>query len=152
MKKTKFLRVLALIMALCIGCISLIGCHKEDKDPNDSCIVVLGNEQQTAYTVKLDGLTLDKGLLSVLDYLKEKENLTYECDVSGFLTRVGDIVQDTEAGKYIYIYTSEPKDQDVSQYASTITYNGSQLVSTGVGSKDMTIKDGTIIYIGTIVW
>ena len=152
MKKTKILRVLTIIMALCLMSVAFIGCDDEDKNPNASCVVVLGNAVETAYTVELDNVSLENGLLSILDYLKENESLDYECDTSGYLTRVGDVAQDTSAGRYIYIYTSEPNDQDVSQYATTITYNGSTLVSTGVGAKDMTISNNTIIYIGTIVW
>ena len=151
MKKTKFLRVLAIIMALCLAATIFMGCTRKES-VNGYCTVVLGNANQTAYTVNLDNVTIDNGLISLLDHLKKAEGLTYSCDPSGFLTEVGDVKQDTGAGVYIYIYTSVEKDQDVSQYAKAMTYNSSTLVSTGVGAKDMTIEDGAVIYIGTIVW
>ena len=151
MKKTKILRVLAIIMALCLTATIFMGCTRKES-VNGYCTVVLGNANQTAYTVDLDKVTIDNGLISLLDYLKKAEGLTYSCDPSGFLTVVADVKQDTDTGVYIYIYTSVEKDQDVSQYATTMTYNGLTLVNAGVGAKDMTIEDGAVIYIGTIVW
>ena len=138
-------------MALCLAATIFMGCAKK-KNVNGYCKVVLGNENQTAYTVDLDEITVDNGLFSVLDHLKKAEGLTYSCDPSGFLTEVGNVKQDTSTGTYIYIYTSVEADQDVSQYATTMTYNGLTLISSGVGAKDMTVSDGAVIYIGTIVW
>ena len=172
MKKTKFLRVLALIMALCLTSVIFIGCNKDDTQaetsaqttessastPTESqnvkgyCKIVLGDENKTEYEIDLDLVKTDNGLLSVLDYLKETKGLTYSCDASGFLTEVGNVKQDTTAGVYIYLYTSVVKDQDVSQYATTVKYNDFTLVSAGVGTKDMTISKDAIIYIGTISW
>ena len=175
MKKTKILRVLAIIMALCLMSVAFIGCQKTD-EPADTTqtttsatentaetteekksvkgytTIVLETNTDVTYLIDLDNVTGTNGFLSVLEYMKSQNKLTYECDASGFLTRVGDVAQDTAAGKYIYIYTSVEKDQDVSQYATTMTYNGLTLVSAGVGAKDMTVEDGAVIYIGTIVW
>jgi len=171
MKKTKFLRVLALLMALCLVSLLFVGCEKNDKGDTAEtgttaeslteaasqnvkgyCKIVLGDTNKTEYEINLDLVKTDKGLLSVLDYLKETKGLTYACDASGFLTEVGGVKQDTAAGVYIYLYTSVVKDQDVSQYATTVKYNDLTLVSAGVGTKDMTIEKDAIIYIGTIVW
>jgi hypothetical protein len=172
MKKTKFLRVLTLLMALCLVSLLFVGCEKTDNDDTDSstpttaessteassqnvkgyCKVVLGDTNKTEYEVNLDLVKIDNGLFSVLDHLKTTKGLTYACDASGFLTEVGGVKQDTTAGVYVYLFTSVAKDQDVSQYKSTQTYGDMTLVSAGVGAKDMTIENGAVIYIGTISW
>ena len=152
MKKSNLIRVFALITALCLTAVIFVGCANKKENVNGYCKVVLGNAEQTAYTVNLDEITVENGLLSLLDHLKEAESLTYECDPSGFLTEVGDVKQDASTGTYIYIYTSVEADQDVSEYKTTLTYEDMTLVSTGVGAKDMTLEDGAVIYIGTIVW
>jgi hypothetical protein len=151
MKKTNLTRVIAIIAAICILSVCFVSCKKE-QSVNGYCTVVLGNEEETSYTVNLDKVTVDKGLISLLDYLKETEGLTYSCDASDFLTAVGDVEQDVSSSTYIYIFTSVEKDQDVSEYKVTISYNDMSLVSSGVGAKDMTITDGAVIYIGTMVW
>ena len=172
MKKTNLIRVIALIMALCLTSVIFVGCNKDDTSAETSaqatenseatpaesqnvkgyCKVVLGDENKTEYEIDLDLVNINNGLLSVLDHLKETKGLTYSCDASGFLTDVGNVKQDTAAGVYIYLYTSVVKDQDVSQYATTMKYNDLTLISTGVGTKDMTIEKDAIIYIGTISW
>jgi hypothetical protein len=172
MKKTKFLRVLTLLMALCLVSLLFVGCEKTYNDDMDSstpttaessteassqnvkgyCKVVLGDTNKTEYEVNLDLVKIDNGLFSVLDHLKTTKGLTYACNASGFLTEVGGVKQDTTAGVYVYLFTSVAKDQDVSQYKSTQTYGDMTLVSAGVGAKDMTIENGAVIYIGTISW
>ena len=174
MKKTKFLRVVTILMALCLVSLLFIGCDKtstnndtatqtsaqtseststaESKNVKGYCKIVLGDTSKTEYEVNLDLVTVDNGLLSVLDYLKAEKGLTYACDASGFLTEVGGVKQDTSAGVYVYLFTSVVKDQDVSKYKTTQTYGDMTLVSAGVGTKDMTIENGAVIYIGTISW
>ena len=151
MKKTNLIRVIAIIAAICMLSLTFVSCKKEES-VNGYCTIVLGNASETAYTVNLDDLTVDNGLFSVLDYLKENEGLTYSCDASGFLTEVGDVKQDTSAGVYIYLYTSVVKDQDVSEYKTEQVYGNMTLVSSGVGAKDMTVENGAVIYIGTVSW
>ena len=173
MKKTTLIRVLSLIMALCLTSLIFIGCDKnntetpaetsaqttdiattaaESQNVKGYCKLVLGDTNKTEYEINLDLIKTDNGLLSVLDYLKENKGLTYACDASGFLTEVGGVKQDTAAGVYVYLYTSVVKDQDVSQYATTVKHGDLTLVSAGVGAKDMTIENGAVIYIGTISW
>ena len=55
-----------------------------------------------------------------------------------------------EAGEFIYLYTSVAKDFDVSEYASTVEYQGKTLTSSGVGVSSMSVEDGAIIYITII--
>lgn len=151
MKKQFFTRTLALLLALLLVAVTFVGCKQEEKSERGFCTVVLEAEPAVEYRVNLDNVTGTNGLFAVLDYLKESEGLSYE-ENSGMLTEVGDVKQDTTAGKYVYIWTSVEKDFDVSAYASTQTYGDLTLTSSGVGAKDMTVTDGAVIYIGLYSW
>ena len=112
--------------------------------------MVKGAEEKS-YTVSLDGISLDKGLVSILDALKSEGKLDYGI-TDTFLDYVGDVKNDYEKGEYVYIYTSVIADQDVSEYKQTVTYQGTELVSAGVGAIEMTVEDGAIFYVSTIKW
>ena len=112
---------------------------------------MLGTATPKEYTVELEKLGEGSGLIPLLNYLKENEGLGYS--ISGtFLDSVGEISNDYANITYIYIYTSVERDFDVSEYKTTISYKGTELVSSGVGATEMTLTDGAVIYIGTIVW
>ena len=137
------------VLSVLLG--TLCSCGAQDNDGAGTLSVVLGTDPETVYTVPLDQLTVTEGLMSVLEYLKEEENLTYTAEDSGYgayLTAVGDLAQDSEAGKYIMLYTSVEEDADVSQYATTVTYGGRTLTSSGVGASSMHVRAGEVIYIG----
>lgn len=143
-------RILALALALCLMLCALTSCFLNEIGEGKATVVVAG-EETVEYTVNLGKIEGKKGLVSVLDYLKEKEGLDYS--ISGtMLDYVGDVKNDYDKGEYVYIYTTVEKDKDVSQWAQTIDYRGTTLTSAGVGATEMTIEDGAIIYIGTIVW
>ena len=110
---------------------------------------MIGTETPTEYKVNLDKVEGSDGLLSVLAYLKAEKGLDYT-EAGGFLSAVGDLKQ--EGNRYIYLYTSVEEDFDVSEYKSTVEYKGQTLTSAGVGAKDMHVKDGAVIYIGTITF
>ena len=112
---------------------------------------MLDGDPAVEYRVNLDKVEGENGLLSVLEYLKTENELTYNAD-AGFLTEVGQVKQDADAGTYVYIWTSVEADMDVSAWATTMDYNDMTLTSSGVGAKDMTLCDGAVIYIGTISW
>lgn len=145
----KLKRISALAMAICLMLCALTSCL--GGIGGGKATVVVAGENTVEYTVKLDKVEGDKGLISVLDYLKEKENLDYGM-TGTMLDYVGDVKNDYEKGEYVYIYTSVEKDKDVSQYATTVEYDGKTLTSAGVGALDMTVEDGAVIYIGIIKW
>lgn len=142
-------RVLLLVLALCLALSALVGCGEQSQ--NGFVTVVIGTEEPTEYKVNMDKVEGTDGLLSVLAYLKEAEGLTYE-ESGGFLSAVGDLVQDSAKGEYIYLYTSVAEDADVTVYATTQAYKDMTLTSSGVGAKDMHMTDGAVIYIGIISW
>lgn len=145
--QTQLKKISALLLTLLLV-LSLVACGG-NVDSKGTATVVVG---ETAYTVNLSDVAEDgKGLLGVLDVLKEKENLTFTAE-NGFLTQVGDLKQDSAAGIYLFLYTSVEKDADVSQYATTTEWNGNSYTSSGVGAAEMTVEDGAVIIIRTIKW
>ena len=149
--QTQLKKISALLLTLLLV-LSLVACGG-NVDSKGTATVVVG---ETAYTVNLSDVAEDgKGLLGVLDALKEKEGLTYTATGEGtmaFLTQVGDLEQDADEGIYLFLYTSVEKDADVSQYAKTIDWNGNSYTSSGVGAAEMTVEDGAVIIIRTIKW
>lgn len=147
----------SIFLALIIVCALFTGCSNESTTTTTTApavstmTFVIGTETPIVYTVELDKLGESKNLMAVLDYLKTNEGLDYASDDAGygaFLTKVGALEQ--KDNTYIYLYTSVEKDIDVSQYATTIEFDGKTLTSSGVGASEMTIVDGCIIYVGTI--
>lgn len=147
--QTKLLSLVAVVL-LILSC--LCSCNKT-QNVNGYCTVVVDGETPKEYSVDLDKVTVDKGLISVLDYLKKEQGLTYtgtESSMGTYLTQVDGLKEDKTSGTYIYIWTSVEKDFDVSAYATTKEYGGKKLTSSGVGATSMTIENGAMIYIGTI--
>ena len=167
MKQTrKFYRVCALLLAILLVGFAFVGCEEPtDADVETSseteesasegsvegyATVVLEGEPETEYRVDLDEVEGDT-LLSVLAYLKDAEGLSYKLDGT-MLTEVGSVKQDPSAGVYLYLFTSVESDWDVSVYATTKEYGDMTLTSAGVGATEMSVCDGAVLYIGTIVW
>ena len=149
MKTNKRIRILSLLLALVLICSALVGCTEASQ--SGFVTIVLEGEPETEYRVNLDKVEGEDGLLSVLEYLKTENGLTYNAD-AGFLTEVGSVKQDATAGVYVYIWTSVEADMDVSAWGTTKEYKDMTLTSTGVGATDMTVCDGAVIYIGTVSW
>ena len=159
MKRTRNVaRLLTLVLVLCMVLIPLTSCNQK-QSVNGYCTVVVATEPETVYTVDLDKLgTVNEGLMSVLDYLKENNGFTYEKTVSdsmgAYLTKVLslDPATITEGHGYIQLFTSVEKDFDVSEYATEMTYKGTKLVSSGLGASSMTIQADAVYYIKLAVY
>ncbi len=142
------MKILALILsAALILCATACG----GGDEAGKITVVLGLDAPVEYEVELADVKIENGLFSVLDYLRETESLTYAASGT-MIESVGELKPDAAKYEYIYIYTSNPLDFDVSDWAQEMEYEGVKLVGSGVGAKDMSFTDGTVIYIGTIVY
>lgn len=145
----KKLMVLFVIVALVLA---LVGCIEPTADTEGKMTVVVG---ETAYTVELSEVTVNNGLFSILDYLKETQGLVYETRSDSYGTMIikaNELEENVATGTYIYIYTSVTKDHDVSEYASMKEYNGTTLTNSGVGASLMSIEKDSIILIATIVF
>lgn len=160
----KLLTVILTLALLCTLSLALFACT-DPATPGDTSgdvepvektmtLVLLEGNYVEEFTVNLDKFASSeqksKGLLAILDYLKQTEGLTYAMDASGFLTQVNEIKQ--EDNKYVFLYTSVAKDEDLTQYASSIEYKGKKYSNSGVGAKDMTIEKDCVIIISVIVW
>lgn len=144
-------RILALVLVLCAVLVPLSSC--KEKSVKGFCTVVIATEPEQSYKVNLDKVDpANRGLISVLDYLAKNEKDFKYAEQAGFLSEVQTLKNDAAAGVYIYLYTSVEKDQDVSEYKAEKEYNGTKLISSGVGADQMHMEDGAIIYIGTISW
>ena len=142
-------KLLALLLTLTLTLFSLAACSQSDTE--GTVTLVFGTETPTEYTVELEKLGEGDGIIPLLDYLKANKGVDYS--ITGtYLNSVGEIKNDYVSGTYIYIYTSVERDFDVSEYKMTLQYNGVELASSGVGATEMTLEDGAIIYVGTIVW
>ncbi len=147
--KMKNLKRITAVFLMLVLLVSLPACNKNDDA--GSVTVVLGEKVPVEFTVDLSKLEETNGLVAVLNYLKETENLTFEMNGT-MIDKVGNIKNDASSGTYIYIYTSVAADQDVSEYKCTVDYKGQTLTSAGVGAGELHMEDGAIIYIGTVVW
>lgn len=148
----KFTRITALVLVMIMALVCAVSCSNE-QDASGEMTIVIGGEKVTEYKVDLDKVEIKEGLISVLDYLKSENKLTYTANDSGYgayLTSVGDVKEDSANSTYVYIWTSVEADFDTSAYATTMEYNGKTLTSSGVGASSMHIEDGAVVYIGTI--
>lgn len=160
----KLLTVILTLALLCTLSLALFACT-DPATPGDTSgdvepvektmtLVLLEGDYVEEFTVDLDKLASSEqkstGLIAVLDYLKQTEGLTYAMDASGLLTQVNEIKQ--EDNKYVFLYTSVAKDEDLTQDASSIEYKGKKYSNSGVGAKDMTIEKDCVIIISVIVW
>lgn len=146
--------VLALLLILA-ALTSLAACKKgEVDDEGVATVVVAVGEDIRAYEVPLDELDGEAGAIALLDYLKAEGELDYVSEDSGYgpyLTAVGHLSQDVNAGVYVGIWTSVAADQDnESTYATTVTYEGAELVSAAVGLGQLSVPDGAVIYFGEL--
>ncbi len=140
MKKiVSFLLVLTFMLALS-------ACGKT-QDVNGSCRVVIMGETATEYSVDLSEVEVTEGVLSVLKYLKDNENLNLVYSNGPYgavLEELGGLSLNN--GEYICTYTSVSKDFDVSNYAETISFDGVSLTTSGLGISSMTVENNAVYY------
>ena len=153
-------KITSIILALLVICslFSMSACS-DNNDTTTTTVkpatmtLVVGTKSPTIYIVELDGLETDKGIMPILEHLKQTKGLRYASNYGtygSYLTKVGDLEQNDELKSYIYLFTSVEKDRDVTEYSRTVKFEGKQLFSAGVGASELTIEDGCIIYIGTV--
>ncbi len=122
-----------------------------NKNTEGSARIIVDGENVIDLTVNLDKIDGSAKLLPVLKSLKEQGKLAleYEESVTGaYLTKIGTL--QNSGNKYIYVFTSLESDKDVSEWATSVEYDGIMLYSSGLGVSEMSLKDGTVIYFNTI--
>ncbi len=104
------------------------------------------------YKIDLSKLENGKnGAVALLDFISKRENGGIEYKMSGtMLERVGWLHPDP-THQFIAVYTSESSDFAVPNEwmpeVYEIRWNGILLKSAGVGLFDLSVKDGTVIYL-----
>ncbi len=153
MKKSTVLSATALLLAFVFCLFAFAACGETENIPsgenefpeNAKMTLVIATDPVAEYTIDLSGKSKDVTVTSLMD----DEGIPYT--MSGtMITSAGGLSQ--SGNVYLYLYTSVEKDKDVSQWMTTIEYKGVTLTDAGVGILDMTVEDGCIIYIGTIVY
>ena len=162
MKRSISVRV-ALMLVLCLLALTLlVSCRGGKIDESGSCTVVIADGENTAvFEVPLEELAGGNGAIAALDYLVSEGKITYLSEDGGFgayLTEVSavdggvSVKQDYAENRYVYIYTSVEADADVTSYAKSVQYDGMTLTSSGKGISEMSLPEGAVIYITTIVY
>ncbi len=152
MKRTKnAARLLTLVLVLCMVFLPLIAC-KRTQNVSGYCTVVIATEPETVYKVDLDKVgEIKNGLMTVLDYLKDNEGLTYEMTESisygAYLTKILSLEAGAGGNPYISLYTSVEKDFDTSGFGVEKDYKGTKIFTAGLGASSMTVQADAVYYI-----
>ncbi|MBR1891285.1 MAG: hypothetical protein IJ811_02170 [Clostridia bacterium] len=138
-------KLFALVMVLMVALLA-VSC-KFGTQSKGTVTIYIGDET-TQYTVRVKDLENANNVKDVLDYLKENENLTFECVDSGYgavVTKIGNLAPDADAHEYIAIYTTNEKDFSVPPYDTSVTVGEKTFVYSGNGISQMSIDDGTAV-------
>lgn len=147
------LTAVIMIAAIIVAMFAFTACT-DGKGKGDVTIVIAANGDYKEYYVdasKVNG----EGALAAIEYLKDKKelNLVTESGAYGaYITEIGDLKPDSGKNEFIAIYTSVEKDFDVSEYATTIKYDGRTLTSSGLGISSMSTEEDAIIYFEIQSW
>lgn len=153
MKNFKKLAIVLMVLMLAASLVvGAVACAKTVGDKGTVTVVVESGKEgvaATEYVVDLSKLSGNKGLVTVLDYLKENESLTYAIS-GGMLTEVNNLKNASDWNPYISLWTSVEADKAPAEdeYATNKEYKKYALRSSNLGALSMTIDDGAVIYIG----
>ena len=89
MKNIKKIAALLLALSIMLCAFSLTACNTDGAQENTagSVTLVVKGAEEKSYTVSLDGISLDKGLVSILDALKAVALPTVEVHLTDISTR-----------------------------------------------------------------
>ena len=133
----------AVAVALCT--LAFTGCGVKYFESGAEMTLVIASDPVSEYSIDLSGRPENVKVTELMD----AEGIPYT--MSGtMITGAGGLTQ--SGNVYIYLYTSVEKDKDVTVWATELEYKGKTLVNSGVGILDMTVEDGCVVYIGTIVY
>ncbi|MBQ8372391.1 MAG: hypothetical protein IJX38_05615 [Clostridia bacterium] len=149
-------RIIALFMAIMLTFVvvtfGLASCGdgESDSEGNVTVVVAVGDDVRR-YEIDLANIEDGTSAVALLDYLEAEGELDYE--MSGtFLTKVGHLEQNADAGVYVGVWTSVEQDYDVSGYFGDVEYDGMTLVASGFGIMEMHYTDGCTIYFGEMIY
>ena len=145
-------KIITLVLALTLALATLVACSPDSDSEGTVTLVIDNGEVQDVFTAEIADIEGNEGVLSLIKQLKAEGKLDYEIDSSGFLHEIGSVKENPAEGKYVGVWTSVEADFDVSEYATTKQFGDLTLTSSGFGVKDMTVKDGCVIYFSYIIW
>ena len=154
----KHFKLIAVVLLLATLSLFLFACGGQNDTDGLATIVVLDGDNTQVYTVDLSKLpsgdAQTTGLMTVLEYLKENEGLTYTSQDSAYgpyLTQVNGIEAYDDyvnfTGVFVALYTNVESDMSVSAEPFTITYDGVEYISSDFGASSMSVKSGCTIII-----
>ncbi|MDD4291290.1 MAG: hypothetical protein PHX51_03505 [Clostridia bacterium] len=152
--KKHIIAIVLAIMLIAVNLFVLSACIEPKTDTAGTMTLVVNGATPMVYEVDLSKVEITNGLISILEYLKD-QGLTFtltEGIYGSYLTQVNELEQNYATSQYIYLYTSVSTDFDVSEYATTFTYEGTTLTSCGVGASSMSILKDCVIVIGLITY
>lgn len=139
-----------LVALLCFVCVisvvaTLFACTPGQNGVEKTVTIVIG-EGANAKTE-----TVTTGAVYLFDVLNELHNReTNPLALDGqwgtyglYVTTVGDVAA-TESNQYICVLTSDTKYQDITEWAVTKQYNGTNVVSATLGVSSLPLTDGGI--------
>ena len=148
----KLTKIIVLALALMLALASFVAC-KPESDPEGEITLVIAGETTEVFTVGISEIDGEKNVLTLVAHLKNEGKLDYKTDSTGYFTEIGSVKQNPSEGKYVGIWTSVESDFDeASIYTTTKIYEGVTVKSSAVGAKDMTLKDGAVIYFSYLIY
>ncbi len=144
-------RILALVLLAGL-LLSLCSCDLffGKVEDSGSVTVVIENADGSHEVFEVDLMSVEnksEGAKGLLEHLSQREDRLYvemiDSTYGAYVEAIGNLRQDSFAGKYIVVYTSVATDGY--EGGSTIDYEGKELYMSGVGLSGMNIEAGTII-------
>ena len=141
-------KIIAVIISVLL-CAMLSSCQLVKRNPSggssDSGVftVYIGDDGATVYSVDIKDVEVTEGALSVLNYLKDNNDLNLEYTVGAygaFITELGSLKP--EGSSYIAVYTTCETDYSLPPYDTTKSVNGVTFTYSGVGVSEMTVSGG----------
>ncbi len=151
--KRVVLTAVVLIAVMLVAMFAFTACT-DDKGKGDVTVVIARDGDYKEYYVDASKVEGD-GALAALEYLKDNKGLnlvTENGSYGAYITEIGDLKPDSSKNEFISIYTSVEKDFDVSEYATTVKYDGRTLTSSGLGITSMSVEEDAIIYFEIQSW
>lgn len=175
MKAIRRFIILAISAIVLTSALAFVGCGEKDASQTayltgSMKLVIAPDADATATVIDVDltNFTEKDKVFDVVDALTDQGKLCYKGTkgIYGvYLTAIGVpqvegdytydsyiLEEDSQSGKYLYIYTNVAADMDDGEYATTVTYEEKTLSSSLNGISKMSIEDGAIIYMTYIIW
>lgn len=141
MNKKKLLSLLLLVVIICAASLVLTACNNSDIMTVNATVIV----GDAVYSIQNFESSTNASVDVLLIYLTENKDLHIKYTESAYgkyITEIGALAP--QYPDWICFYTSVESDKDITEFATTIEYNGTTLYNAGVGVSSAKIMDGGI--------